>query len=113
MNTLTHLSIQNQFSTNLEASQLINPFQPSVAFHIETTLVIFTANQITGFYLKCNNGLKWVKAVNQWAGFYMNGTVSLNRPISLCLFLWPNKQSGTFRVIYVGSYIRNEMNISK
>ena len=92
---------------------MINLFQPSVAFHTETTLVIFTANQITIFYLKCNNGLKWVKAVNEWAGFYINGTVSLNRSISLCLFLWPNKQSGTFPAIYVGNYIRNEMKISK
>ena len=28
---------------------VINPFQPSVAFHIETS-----ANQMTGFYMKCH-----------------------------------------------------------
>ena len=31
----------------------INPYQLSVAFHIETS-------QLTGFYLKCNTWLKWV-----------------------------------------------------
>ena len=31
-----------------------DPFQFSVAFHIETSHLIWTANQITGFYMKCN-----------------------------------------------------------
>ena len=46
----------------------INPFQPSVAFHIETSHWICNANhwicnanQMTGFYMKCSTGLKWVK----------------------------------------------------
>ena len=30
----------------------------SVAFHIETIHVIYTANQMAGFYMKCNNGFK-------------------------------------------------------
>ena len=42
-----------------------NPFQPSVVFHIETSHLICTANQITGFYVKCNPGLKWVKSPNR------------------------------------------------
>ena len=33
---------------------------PSVAFHIETSHLIFLPNQMTGFYMKCNTGLKWV-----------------------------------------------------
>ena len=36
-------------------------FGPSVAFHIETSHLISIANQMTGFYRKCNTGLKWVK----------------------------------------------------
>ena len=40
---------------------LFNPFQPSVAFHIETSHLICCANQMTGFYMKRNTGLKWVK----------------------------------------------------
>ena len=39
----------------------INPFQPSVAFHIETCHLICSANQMTGLYIKCNTGLKWTK----------------------------------------------------
>ena len=40
----------------------INSFQPSVKFHIETSHLICSANQITGFYMKCNTGLELVKA---------------------------------------------------
>ena len=38
----------------------INPFQPSVAFHTETIHLIRRANQRTGFFMKCNTGLKRV-----------------------------------------------------
>ena len=36
--------------------QCINSFQPSDAFHIETSHLICNANQMTGFYMECNNG---------------------------------------------------------
>ena len=50
---------QNQkLSTKIYA---INPFQPSVVFHIETSHLICNANRMTGFYMKCNTGLKCVK----------------------------------------------------
>ena len=38
----------------------INPFQPSDAFYRETSHLICRANQMTGFYVKGNTGLKWV-----------------------------------------------------
>ena len=38
-----------------------NPFQPNVVSHIETSHLICTVIQMTGFYMKCNTGLKWVK----------------------------------------------------
>ena len=38
-----------------------NPFLPSVAFHIGTSHLICSVNQISGFYMKYNTGLKWVK----------------------------------------------------
>ena len=38
-----------------------NPFQLSVAFHIETSHLFCFAKQITGFYMKRNTALKWVK----------------------------------------------------
>ena len=37
-----------------------NLFQPGVAFDIETIRLIGTANQMTGFFMKCNTGMKWV-----------------------------------------------------
>ena len=39
-------------------SDLINSFKPIVAFHIETSYFIFCANQMIGFYMKYNTGLK-------------------------------------------------------
>ena len=38
-----------------------NLFQPSVSFHIETNHLVYNANQMIGFYMKCNAGLKRVK----------------------------------------------------
>ena len=34
--------------------------QPNFAFFIETSHFMCAANQMTGFYIKCNSGLKWV-----------------------------------------------------
>ena len=42
----------------------VNPFQPSVAFYIETSYLICRANRMTGFYMKCNTGLKWVNFIS-------------------------------------------------
>ena len=39
----------------------VNPFQPSVPIHIETSHLICWANQMTGFYMKCKTALNWVK----------------------------------------------------
>ena len=38
----------------------LNPFQNSVAFHIETGHLFCRAKQMTGFYMKCNTELKRV-----------------------------------------------------
>ena len=38
----------------------LNMFHPSVVFPIETSRLICSTNQTTGFYMKCNTGLKWV-----------------------------------------------------
>ena len=45
-------------------SKELNPFQPSVASHIETRHLFYRAKQMTGFYMKCNTGLKWGKMVS-------------------------------------------------
>ena len=44
--------------------KLINPFQLSVAFRMETSHLICSANQMTGFYMECNTGVKWVNKVS-------------------------------------------------
>ena len=40
-----------------------NSSQPTVAFHIETTYLTCTANQLTGFYMNCNTRMKWMNAI--------------------------------------------------
>ena len=41
-----------------------NLFQPSVAFYIETSHLFCKAKQMTGFYMKRNTGMKWVKIMS-------------------------------------------------
>ena len=41
-----------------------NPFQCSDAFHIETSHLNCSANQMTGFYMKYNTELKWINFEN-------------------------------------------------
>ena len=40
----------------------INQFQLRATFHMETSHSIYCANQMTGFYLGCNTGWKWVNS---------------------------------------------------
>ena len=49
----------SDFIQNIVQRQF-NPFQPSVAFHIETSHFFCSAKQMTGFYMKRNTGLKQV-----------------------------------------------------
>ena len=51
-----------------EFRQTLNPFQPNVAFHVETSHLFCPANQVNGFYMECNTGLKWVKdtLIHMW-----------------------------------------------
>ena len=41
----------------------INLRKSSVEFHIETSHLICRAKQVTGFYMKCNTGPKWVNQI--------------------------------------------------
>ena len=50
---------------NYESALSLNPFQPSVAFHIETSYFFCSAKQLTSFFMKCNTGLQWVNV--NWA----------------------------------------------
>ena len=44
-------------------NQLLNTFQPSVLFQIETSHFVCSEKQMTGFYMKRNTGLQWVKGI--------------------------------------------------
>ena len=58
----------------------INPFQPGVAFHIETSNLIYPANQMTSFYIKCNTGLKWVnKKKKERQNVVQWGTITIKK----------------------------------
>ena len=46
-----------------QSKKIVNPFQHSVAFYIETSHLICSVYQMTGFFMKCNTGLKWVNLV--------------------------------------------------
>ena len=64
--------------TSLDFEQVfahrVNPYHASVVFHIESSHLICDAKQMTGFYIKCNTGLKWldierdiyIYAPNRW-----------------------------------------------
>ena len=40
---------------------MLNPFQPTVAFHIESSISYLQCKSNDHFYMKWNTGLKWVK----------------------------------------------------
>ena len=61
--------VVNKFSTRIffvifgpvvKVTKKINPFQLSVAFHIETSDLFCSAKQMAGFYMKRNTRLKWI-----------------------------------------------------
>ena len=54
---------------------LVAPYQSSVAFYIDTSHLICTANQMTGFCLKCNTGLKSVN-MNKTSKLFGNTKLS-------------------------------------
>ena len=43
-----------------DSRKYFNPSQPSVAFLIETIPLIYTDNQLVGFYVKSKSELQWV-----------------------------------------------------
>ena len=49
------------FRTTSKLQTLINPFQPGVAFDIETSHLFCSSKQMTGSYMKHNTRLEWVK----------------------------------------------------
>ena len=61
-------------------NNLVNPLQPSVAFHIETSHLFYSANQMAGFYMKYNTRLRWVNSKNMrvlYANYLISKTTCL------------------------------------
>ena len=42
-----------------------NKFQPTVVFHIEPSHLFCTSDQMIGYYVTCNTGLKWIKILRK------------------------------------------------
>ena len=61
LNTFQYSAAEGTEENKMLVQNVLTHFSPSVAFHIETSHLICTANQMTGLYMKCNTGLKWVK----------------------------------------------------
>ena len=70
MRTLDPSRYADVLLVNVEHIYPINPYQSSVPFCIETSHLISSANQVTGFCMKCITGLKQVKAsASYWLAF--------------------------------------------
>ena len=51
---------------SLNTTTEFNPFQRNITFHIETSHLTCTANQMAGLYMKCNTRLKWVNPFTKY-----------------------------------------------
>ena len=66
-------------------NDVLNPFLPSIAFHIEPIHLIYIINQMTGFFMKRNTGLKCVKRVAKYIIFSCKtNAVSVDRMSCWC-----------------------------
>ena len=53
-------------------SPLTHFSQPSVTFHIETSYLMYNANQTTGFYMECNIQLKCINFKNMFVSVFLS-----------------------------------------
>ena len=83
----------------------VNLLQPSVAFHRESNHLIFIVNQMTGFYMKCNTWMKWVKPqqtsmfTDNWTFFSGLGESNRNTGFNVynkCSMTLPNGNTLSF-----------------
>ena len=65
---------------------VVNAFQPSVMFHTETSHLFCSLKQMTGFYMKCNTGLKWVNGswMSDWVEWVIIDPFCSNAPLFQC-----------------------------
>ena len=80
----------------------VNPFQLSIAFHIETNHLFSRAKQITGFYMKSNAGLKWVKDVKiGYFSDYMRLPCYTSKLIRFCVLNLQEQEFEYFTMIKI------------
>ena len=96
----------------------VDPFQPDVAFLIETSSLICSANQMTGFYKKCNTRLKWVKHKDifiKMFPFYYNLVKTWKKNLmysrSIKQELWPETGLMAAKNIFKISKYRHQNNL--
>ena len=58
---------------------IVNPIQPSAAFHIEIIHLIYTAIQITELFIKYDTRLKRVNSASKYTGINFVYRVSTNK----------------------------------
>ena len=84
----------------------LNPFKASVAFHTEISQI--KANQMTDFYMTCNNGLK---LVNNILGYFGTKTKSIKlthfRPMFHFYTPWKRQKTFSFSVVSGGIEIEH------
>ena len=73
------------FATRLIIYPTFNPFQLSVAFHIETSHLFCSAKQMNGFYIEHNTRLKWVNQKKMTE----RGSCIIHKKVDI----WPGKWS--------------------
>ena len=78
-----------------EKPKEFNPFHPSVTFDAETSHLICIADQMIGFYMKCNTGLKWVKQTE-----FLNLLLPFSKSLLQALLLYACCLSHQHCVIY-------------
>ena len=88
------LVFENWWVAPSKSTISLNLFQPSVAFHIETSHLICNANQMSGFYMKSFTALKWVD-------FFFAKECAQNHLIYRGVFRTPSN-------IYDGAFIENK-----
>ena len=77
-------SSQDSIDHHNSGKAVFNLFQPIVAFHKETSHLLYRAKKMTVFYMKHNIGLKWVYLVLCWNQTRQTETVVIRE----CSFFW-------------------------
>ena len=69
--TVPYENIRTSLRYKNSGNEMVNPFQPNFAYHIETSYLICIANQMTVFYMLRNTWLEWVDK-NTWVKILKN-----------------------------------------